>query len=934
MTRVWTYALKKPNDVKIKQLIGKDTYTYIVATKAMARERRALLPADQTNKENKSVAVFQDVISLWLEKAGEPIATKNERNVLLRRAIDDVTTQDPSLTDILKTDLSSWLKALGNLAETGTNLTHGWLPDKHASLVNPFVGDLLEKLQKAYYEQLGSSGRVLFEEAARRYFRQQYAPTQVVILEGFTFLTELQKLYVKECTRLGARIEFIVPFRKEQSRVFEQIRQTYHHVINWNDFSENENISSQPDIHALQSELMTSSRRKIDLHDNLVKLASYPSRDREMLACINQIREWLNSGFNPEQIAVVMRSPGDFKEQFRDMLHLHPIHYRDEQGSLHEISMPKSPRLLLLTPVGRFILTLYQIWKQNQLDMSADNFESIISSGWLGVELQDSANRFRAIKPQRFAHVKSFREWNYTLDELNSQRGSKVRLPDALAIKDEIYRWKETVKLLESVCRKLFSTKGTFKDHIRILQNELESIVPENIRKSEKEVLDQIREAFRELENTSSFPITTDEFGDSIHAITRSSSNEQDEENEEELLYDSIRIMSPESIDGQVYPCIWYLGTDNLRVPLPPTLPWPFFEDGRESHLNKERYMFVTVLRAAQTQIILSYSREDAGRSYEASIYLHEIERKFQLQMTHHDWKDTLELLEAPVISPRAQTYALGLKDTYTLNEIAHYGVCPLRYHLETLHPEASVYRSEWQLTKATQGIWLMSILERLTEQNSALNVESIVQKADQLRQEVKVGLKKQFPSFDAVTWEEVEQRVWDSLISNLSYRPEYPKRVKLGKAFSWKVAIDGQNDFVDINTNIPFILQSGRYDSPIVSPILHQEWLLPGKKESGDFNESDGLKSFNSHYHAVQWWIKTHRSLLVRDQNPLSSKLVLDLQEHMKEANTLIGFWVEQIRNNLFPKRPGEHCRNCSVRSECLGLQSELIQGGRVNAN
>ena len=926
MKKVWTYSLRKPDNETVTQLIGQNNYTYIVATKAMERERYKLIPAEQMNRNNKPIAVFQDVISLWLEKVGEPVARKSDTNLLLRRAIDTVTKQDPQLADILKTDLSSWLKALADLAEEGIQLSHGWDPQKYNALVNPFVGDLLVKLQKAYYDELGNSGKVLFEDAARRYFRQQYRPAPVILLEGFTYLTKLQRLYVKECIRLGARVHFIVPFREEQPRAFEQIRQTYADVTDWTRLPEHP-ITKEHDLQALQTEFLNLSNYPVPVQGNSIRMVSFPSRDREMLACINQISEWLQVGYKPDQIAIVMRSPSDFKEQFRDMLHLHPIKYRDQDGNLHQISMARSPRLLLLTPVGRFILTLYQIWKNNQLDMSADNFESIVSSGWLGVELQDSTSRFRAIKPQRFSHLRSFREWNQALDELRANRDSSGRLPEALALQEEIDRWKETVKALESVCRKLISTNGTFKDHIRILQNELESIMPENIRKSEQEVLNQIRDAFRELENADSFPITTDEFGASIHAIARAANNDEEEEVEEDPIYsDTLRIVSPESIDGQNYACVWYIGVDNVRVPRSPSLPWPFFEDDREQHLNKERYMFVTVLRSIQSQAVFSYAREDAGHSYQASIYLREIERKFSQRLINHEWKDMHVSLQAPEITVGLPSYALGLRETFYLNEIAHYGLCPIRYHLETLHPEADVYRSEWQLTKAVQGVWLANVLELLTKERRLMNVSQILEKAIQVKQGVKLGLYRKFPSFDAVSWEEVEQRVQEALENMFSFN-NYPKQVLPGMPFSWKVPIEERNNFIEVTTRIPYVLRSGKIEYPIMNSDLHQEFLLPGKKNSGPSNEENGLGLFNSQYHAVQWWRNIHRDLLTIKRDPENSMHSQEGKRRLNEANKRIGYWVEMIRDNHFPKRPGDHCRSCSVRFECLGLHTETIQ-------
>ena len=69
------------------------------------------------------------------------------------------------------------------------------------------------------------------------------------------------------------------------------------------------------------------------------------------------------------------------------------------------------PRLLLLTPLGRFALALYELNRPGKLEITPDRFETMIASGWLGAAVQQTLHNLVAVRPQVFDHCETAADW-------------------------------------------------------------------------------------------------------------------------------------------------------------------------------------------------------------------------------------------------------------------------------------------------------------------------------------------------------------------------------------------------------------------------------------------------------------------------------------------------------------------------------------------
>lgn len=957
---IWyRYKKARPDDSLIQQqIIGNRPYIYITATKALSRERRSLIPDSQYREENgkqKRHVVFADFIRMWLKDHRYSIASRLEEKTVLSRAMERAASGNEKLVDLFRKDARSWTRVLTRLAAEGVDTSRHPLPDHlQKLLVNPVIEAHLNKIQQEFYIELKRLNLRFFDEAARHFLLTSCNSWPLVIMEGFTYFTELQKLFIEACIKQDIDICFITPYSCEQVYGFDIIDRTYRSLpgVQIQDL-DTDPASQQDDLNFVQEKLFANRFTTRTFASLSVRLTEYPNRDREMLACIEQLRTWFqNEKYKPNEVVIVMRQSKEFIDRLHDHLAMNPLTYPIvENGTIvqKEVMMFTPQRLLLLTPVGRFILTLYNIWKKNALHMEINNFETILASGWLGARIQDSASLFRAVKYQYFSHCVTKEDWINAFDLFHKQQMEYERLPHGLISRQTLKKWKEALQMLDQVCNRLF-TSGTqsIAGHIKILENELMKLIPKKLRSAERQVLEQIRRVFEELSTYYSIEITTEEFGDALHAITRANpeEDEEDEEDTEETNYDpedTLRIVTPETLDNLTKRAVLYVGADSMHIPALYTEQWPFYEDKRDEHTTRERYMFLTVVRAAEEKLVITYSKKDGNRSFQPSAYLEEIERILSISIdkkTIMDQIDVSLVKDAPVFaSPPA-----ARRREYDLQELAHYGLCPLRYRLELLHPEARVYRGEWQLEILAQGIWLHLIYEYLSEQGdtwqSPRHVQSQMEKMNNLfdflleaKEETKEDIRALFPTFTPATWHAIEQNVAKQLYYHAKKRYGYSLEIKEGEREEIDVLLKDDTN-VTIYFDVPFYMKAGKITMPLLDSNLCYEWLLPGEMEETDNGQEteeetyeilDGVTLFISQYQAVKWWRRTIQSHVLENFWYTENWYTKQLLEHHDRVEEKLQHWIESIEANKFPKHAGEHCVTCPVRMECLGIEGEL---------
>lgn len=899
-------------------------YTYIVATAALERHREwAAPPAQRVSQPEGETAllVFHKVLRHLMDRA---FLTRTEERVMLQRAIPFVEP-DPVRAGVLRHDGAAWRDALATLAEQGVDLNAEW-DGWRDRFVSGYVGQALRALQTETRRMAEEAGRQGFEHAARRFLLDEYQPAPRIIMEGFTFLRPLQRLLIAVAAERGAEVHLIYPWRPEQARGFALLDRTYAGyapqaavVPLGTGYGEPPTALGVLRESLFAADACPAASAEHAAHPSLT-LTRYAHPNREAEGLVRRIQAVLNAGVPAHDIAVVSRNAREFDALLQEQAELHRL--RDAQGADVAFSIP--PRQLLLTPVGRFVLTLYEIWRDGTLQMDAEAFESILASGWLGAHVQETTEPFNAVRAQVFARAHTRDEW---LDAMETVRAllrdamHHPRLPAGSLDEQTVALWLQTLDQVAEVCRRLFSAPDqSIGRHVSMLLEELDRLAPEQMRQAEREILQRVSVVLNDVAESSSLPLNADEFGQVLNGLVREYARPVEEDPDADPVDPTrIWVTTPEGIDGYGKPVVFFVGADNHRAPRAYPEPWPLEGPRVEEHLERERYMFLAVVRATGTALHLSYAAADERRTYLPSPFLQRIVESLGLAITEAEPAPPADAREEPAPEhPRAR----ARRRRYLLSDIAHFSLCPFRYKLERMDPRARNYRSDFQLRFVAQGVWLRLALTHLLEGGrSGSTVSEVKAMFMEAMQATAVRARHMFPGLGRIAWYEVERHVRAKLLNEAEqHRDAYRKRV--APAVPAPIVLPGDR-VVTVDASLRFAIQRGRFPQFYDTDLMSQEWLRPPPRpEDGTDRQVvvDGVQVFATSYHAAQWWADAARRAF-RYATREGTDWRADTEARFAALQDEVREFVAAIEEGVFPKNPGPHCGFCPVRAECLGL-------------
>jgi hypothetical protein len=901
-----------------------------VATAAQEAGRRSLaVQANQVYKD-KPQLVFDRALRHFLRDSRFLISSRPDEWVSLRRSIND-HINDPEQCQQLKHDTVSLRDALAELEVYGTELASGEKPP--FPFVNLALEQTLSTLQVPFRTNLATHNLTLFERAAYRYIASAYSPRRYVIMEGFTFLTPLQHYYIAQCLQKGSMVFLLYPFRSEQNagfaillRTYERFQQTGSSVLQL----PTTETSPTTNLVWLQQRLFSESPGPGLLPDGTVITRVYSHRHREISACIRRVLELVSAynaeGVTPshENIAIVVTDA----EVFHSLL--------QEEAELQDADLKLSvrPRLLLLTPVGRFVLTLYQIWKDGALNIDDEQFEALLTSGWLGAQAQATSERFRTVKAEMFARSRTLAEWQSRLDRLLQRRNSlqpESRQAPAGVSDSAIRLWKDALRQISLLCERLFAAgERSIGEHVRRLNEELDQFAPEDMYKTEREVVQGIQMALAEVSENASLEIKPDEFGDVLVSLVKEYERAADEASKDSLPdQDTIWVTTPQGIDGATCEHVLLLGADNQHMPRPYAEPWPFFHIQVTNHIELQRYFFLGVTRAATKSLYISYAQADEADVYRPSPYLNEVLTILNRSIE----EESIPAIPTDQDTP-SQTFTVSAeRDEYTLDEIAHFRLCPFRYKLERLDGRARRYQDPWQVRFLAQGIWIARILDVLVDKGNAGEVPTSRSEVTSLLNEaIKTTrgiMEADYPAFDSLDWKPIQYqvRVWRDYVRGL-YRSQSEKlkkpitfRIQKANASAFTV-IDGDRSIV-VHAPIRYVLHVGYIQIPITDDRKREEWLLTTHQGAGMSETVAGLTLFAGLGAAIDWWDKALRAAYHRNHTTSRNEARNDekRQQYIRYQNEVLQ-GINLLEMGGYPKHIGDHCTYCPVRHTCLGCE------------
>lgn len=925
-----TYAGIPPVETEIEntlRLQDYDNYTYVVSTAALARDREGLAPSAQF-EQGKARLVFRQVLRIPLN---ENLLSRAEERVILRRALKSIAS-DSEMEQQLKQDIFAWREALADLASRGIDLTNGIPPDLQQKLVHPKVAQVLDVLQREFRKEQQQHGKITFEQAALDYLNNVFNPPDLVVMEGFAFLTPLQERFLKICLAWDVDVRVVIPYSQDQAAGFAIMERTF---TPWN-FKDKIALlpTSQPangsTLSIVQNYLFANSTMSIESADGSIVLEAYHHRNREAASCIKRIQSLLDSGIDASDIAIVLRDRASYNALLQEEAETQKL--RNPDGTYVRLGV--EPRLLLLTPLGRFVLTLYQIWQKRQLSLSPDQFESVLASGWLGGHVQRTQQRFSALKAQFFGGCSTKSEWETRLNSLQVKRSSLTqdsRSPITFVEPGSIEIWRIALNRIEAMCQRLFDVPNqSIRQHIEILMDELTKLSPDDMRHAERQMLERIERVFEDLRKADSLAISAEEFGEILNSLARERERSQEEDTEADVVglnEDHIWITTPEGIDSHKVSYVFYLGVDDQHVPRKYSEPWPIWEPKTTQHIEIERYLFLSVVRAATERLYLSFSEVDDQIQQMPSPYLRRIQDiGVPLVKVGEVASEGVSLAFSTPSVRRAR------RNMYEIEEIAHFALCPFRYKLERLSVRAGQYRDEFQMRFLTESVWLDKIMTYARQSSlSAKGAQAIRDGLYQAMESTRLQVQDLFPGLTRLDWFAVGEAVRTQLNHIADEAGDYEFSVGPGESARY-VLTEGDR-VVEINVHVRHTEVRGIVSHPHLRDIQTQEWLRNGTKKpfEPELIAPDGVNVFSSLYPAVQWWRSAVWSAIVhqrkQDGRMISNADVAEQNESaFADHKDRIRQWVQAIEQGPYPKNPGDHCIYCPVRADCLGIKEENL--------
>lgn len=943
---LFRYEQERPSNTNIRELLiqqgeFKADYLYLVATYGQFDIRSKLNPRQDNQNLDQRCFVFREYIKLLLQSVPVCYLSRPEERIRLKRAMTAVRNIPIDIAR-LQHDVFTWINALAECAEREIDLRLPLFPPYNTQVVNRTVADLLEQLNGQMRTICAQEKCETLAISIVNYLRSgAFNPPSLVIMEGFTFLTPLQNLFIDACLKQDVTVRFLIPYRQSQSQGFEVMERTYSRyggVVAMQAFAASETVSETSSaLSQLQVSLFSDTNVLEDYDASATTLREFAHQSDEVKVCISEIQKLLTQGASADQIAIVTRDPGAFHSRLQE-----EAQFQQLPAQL-PIPLGIPPRHLLLTPLGRFALLLYQVYTDNELNITADQFEAMMASGWLGIKFQGTVEAFQAVRPQFFVRTKTRQDWIDALSTLESVRTKlsdrqqliSSRMPAASVTQNCIDLWIIGIDRIERLCQRIFSAgEQSINDHVRILLSELRTLDPNDVRVYERELLERIQQALNELENSTSIAVTPGEFGEVLSSmVTEYGKTSTEVEEDAGPIANTVWVTTPEGIDCCSRDYIFYLGVDSKRVPRSSPDPWPFYRNEVSYYQERERYLFLAVVRAAKKNLVISYSKIDEDGTYTASPYIGQIERISQLPIISM-FPRQIESIGAP--ESRSQTIRPVRREKYTLTEIAIFGLCPFRYKLERLSQNSRRYRTDFTTQTYAGSVWTERIYNYLTDQDIEFSSSEAAWSA--IRSAIWItesDVRRTFPSLRAGSWFTLQKYIERDLRGTIDFIDKQCNGMFLCKFKDLRInreyrsasyiinTVSGPQAEItvnDINFAVSYMNDLSR-EIPLNSDIVRSEWLLPPKSRGSNVNLPDNLESapfvFGSYARAFDWWDSANRACFhfIRSPNKVSTKRTYN------QIKTDLIRITSVIETSSYPKHPGEHCGQCPSRPECLGI-------------
>ncbi|AXV05058.1 hypothetical protein DVS28_a0351 [Euzebya pacifica] len=864
---------------------------FLTATKPQEKDRLGLAGSGQHDGDGTPHVWFPDAMSLLVDG---PYLTTTDLRVLVRRYANQISDMERSWQ--IRHDAGLLVEALDDAWQRGT--TPGIPADEH---IGKDLAKLLVDLHRWIMSHPDRGTRLPLPKLLRTTIEAWDGLPNVVVMEGFTFLTPVQRHLVK--THMTRGQVHVVMRHRQHDALFKALEHTHR---NWWPAS-TRRLETVPVSPAGMASLRRSFKLGVSAAPSpLASCRGYHHRHAEVDACLDRIEAHIASGGKADDIAIVTPMRGQYDQLLREQAELRDLPV--------QIGVP--PQLLLLTPVGRFVLLLYQVWVDGELCLEPAQLAEIIGSGWLGEAAQASATTLRLLSDQWFDRCRTADEWRTSLGQLvrAPDDGSTERLPTSLVgRRSELPSlWAEAIGIVSGLAERLFGTgPRTIGGHVRLLLEQLETLSGSPDFSIEQQIIEEVRLSLEEAADSGGMELEAEEFGEVLVALSQRYREAEEADGVAEAAPEGqVWLTTPKGIDVVSRQLVLALGFDATQVPQRFTPGWPIPREDLGVHLDIQRYLFGTLLWSASQELHISYAENTNRGPVSASVYLDAV------APVQHTRAPT----PSPPATPPPTTPDPGVwrRDEYLLPQVAVYGLCPYRYRAEMLDERAGVMSDEFHLRVIAEVALLETTFDNAA---SARPVDDMAGLRALLREcyvTARGALRDAFPGLSEASWRVITERTGENMTYLLDTRLSHVTDGPLSVEQAWSradVLRDGDHR-IRLKTTVKHMLQtpSGRYF--LHEPLVLRHFSYPEKyTENVDLElvERQDASVFRTRGDALRFIADGER--LLNRGNPSG--------DDVDRIRDLASQLILSIERKAFPKNPGDHCAHCPALTTCLGRES-----------
>ena len=879
MIRRLGYSSSEPPPMGVAaDLLGRDDFVHVTATLGQAKRRDGARVLH---------AALRDV----LQFRGVRVYSRSAERVLLLRAASSCPDE---VRRLVAQDADVWLDALRTLDEEGVVVSDADPTTLEGRVRTARLRTLLATLQNAWLQQHDAHGGTTFERAARILVQdpRSWLGERALLMEGFTFFRPLQEVLVRRCSEQDVDLVLMHPWNPDQALGFESVQLCHReagiemvHAV----------VPAEPHPDALRGLQASLFGTPVAFQGRGgVELTAYADRCAELRHVVTRVGELVHGGADPRRIAIVARAPDEFRATLID-----EAERLEARGRVIPLRRPR--RNLLLTPIGRFILRLYHSWDADRATLAVDavGVEEVLASGWLGETNRATLGAFRLARAQYFEGCRSREQWQRSLERLKQEvalaRDPGARCVEAFLSPSDVDAWMGVIATLERLAARLYGGgDASIGQHVRALSDQLASLIDDKtVLAAESALVRSILDALLAVHDEAAFTISSQEFSELVVALASADpSDEEAEEQEDESngAWATVRIVSYESVDGMDFDHVFLVGTDDARVPRIGQAKWPLRD--RHEHVRRplERYFFLAAIRSAKQTLSISWSESGEDERYSCSPYVEDVARILGIAVPRPTERADRGRVHGDVRHEPSTT----AREIYRLSDLAVYARCPARYWFERVSPDAAAYGDLLQVRWVAQSELVRASIQRVADERwrgspSALRVR--------LRLELE-GLKSdvlgRFSHLGAA-----EQTVLSEFANRaLALRADLDKAsesssVRVLASSEHSIQVRAYRGVRRILMDSPFDIEIDGERSPFATPTLVGTWMA---KSYGDSRDT-GWKR-----HAE--WLAMPGTYRTRGQ--------------------LAGA-VDGLESGRFPKHPTAACRICPAWRACMRASEEV---------